>query len=137
MRLVVDKPDYLPQGDYCDNCYWLDPKEHEQTDKKESHWCRLFKQTLKHYCIHPKLARLFECLIMDKVINSVECLNEPVIPNEQLEHLADQFIMLQLHWKTGMTFEQFLNVAMTPVYSTRPHMQIFGKPMKNGKNICW
>jgi len=46
---------------YCDNCKHLEPKEHEQTDRKEQHKCLLLDLAVFHVGHHPRLPRLTDC----------------------------------------------------------------------------
>lgn len=43
------------------DCQYLDPKECDQTDKKESHFCRLHKCVVKHEGKHPELVATPDC----------------------------------------------------------------------------
>ena len=47
----------------CDpNCFWLDPKEHDQSKKKEAHVCTRYNKPLKHGKYHPELIACEECV---------------------------------------------------------------------------
>lgn len=47
---------------YCDDCKNLHPKEYEQTDKKEDHFCDAYNQILYHFDYHPHILRLSYCI---------------------------------------------------------------------------
>ena len=42
---------------FCHDCHFLDPKEADQTDKKEPHFCNLLGVTLKHDGHHPHIPK--------------------------------------------------------------------------------
>jgi len=47
--------------DYCGECEHLSPKESEQTQDKEAHFCKKYKQRLFHLGRHPKIVRAVRC----------------------------------------------------------------------------
>lgn len=47
---------------FCDNCMYLYPKEHNQSEKKEPHICKKYDMFVIHRGNHPKLPRLNVCL---------------------------------------------------------------------------
>lgn len=46
---------------YCDYCIWLRPKEHEQTNKKQPHFCHNGFGRIFHGDKHPHLPRPAKC----------------------------------------------------------------------------
>lgn len=48
--------------EFCNfDCPYLDPKEDEQTNKKEQHYCKKYKSKLFHFDAHPNIYKLKEC----------------------------------------------------------------------------
>lgn len=45
----------------CNNCRHLSPKESEQTDKKEPHFCDYFKMRRHHFATHKKILSPGDC----------------------------------------------------------------------------
>ena len=53
---------------YCrKNCIFLNPTEKQQTDKKEKHFCCLFRKIIFHLNFHPKLIAINKCPFAKKV----------------------------------------------------------------------
>ena len=40
---------------YCDGCEYLTPKEKDQTEKKEPHFCKRLRMNLRHENEHPRI----------------------------------------------------------------------------------
>ena len=53
MRSKYDKI----KQEYCDDCKFLNPKEHEQTESKEPHMCMIFNKPIFHNGEHPRLPK--------------------------------------------------------------------------------
>jgi len=51
---------------YCDDCKNLDPKECEQTPKKEPHMCRYWNVRMFHFDKHPHIECPEDCVGYEK-----------------------------------------------------------------------
>lgn len=51
---------------YCDDCEHLNPKEHEQSKKKEAHLCMAWIMPLFHNGHHPRILRPKKCYLYQK-----------------------------------------------------------------------
>ena len=48
--------------EFCGDCPFLTPTELQQSNKKEPHFCNLYRHSVKHLGYHPQLPRLDICL---------------------------------------------------------------------------
>lgn len=46
---------------YCDDCEFLKPKEKDQVDKSNNHYCTVLQIMIFHYWLHPRLPRPLGC----------------------------------------------------------------------------
>ena len=48
---------------FCDpGCVYLNPKETDQNNTKEKHFCHKYKKTIYHEFFHPHLVKPFRCV---------------------------------------------------------------------------
>jgi len=52
----IDAKEFCPR-----NCQYLDPKEADQTDRKEHHMCTLLGEILRHEGCHPRIVKHKHC----------------------------------------------------------------------------
>lgn len=75
---------------YCDECEYLKPKEHEQTDKKEPHICNAYRRLLFHRGRHPRIPTPDYCIInkIDEEIDEEVKDNYIIVNEENTNELA-------------------------------------------------
>jgi hypothetical protein len=85
---------------YCHDCHFLEPKEKDQTDKKESHFCHLLGVRLKHEGHHPHIPKHPMCrkeeVIAEFKKDLLDCIerNKSHYPNGDMTSFVEVYLEL-------------------------------------------